>query len=178
MSSGSLVFVGFIRASPGGRRVHSGSLGSFGWSGSFGFVGFIRSRPVGFLRACPRGRLVISVRWVHPSAVWGCLVHSGAPWGSSGSTAFVWFIRVGRRIHSGVPRWSSGSFRLVGLVRALPGCRRVLSCSLGSLRRALGVVGFIRVGWVHSGAQWGTSDSVVRFIRARHGGLGFIGARL
>ena len=81
-----------------GCRVHSGAL----WvsSVSFGFVGLIGVRPwcrgvhlgfVGFIRARPRCRLVhsgtrslfIGVRWVH----------TGVPWGSSGSFALVEFIR-------------------------------------------------------------------------------------
>ena len=40
-----------------------------------------------------------------------------------------------------------------------PGGRRVHPGSLGSLGRALGVVGFIRGNWVNWGAPWGSSDS-------------------
>ena len=38
-SSGSFGFVGYIRPRPGGRRIHSGSLGSF--VRALGVVGFI-----------------------------------------------------------------------------------------------------------------------------------------
>ena len=41
-SSGSFGFGGFIGVRPEGRRVRSGSLGSFGWA--MGVVGFVRCR--------------------------------------------------------------------------------------------------------------------------------------
>ena len=80
----ALGVVGFIQARPGGRRVHSGSLGLFwrtlvivvfirvgsvhscaprGSSDSLGFVGFIRAR-IEVVRLIPVRR-----------------AHSGAPWG-------------------------------------------------------------------------------------------------
>ena len=40
---GFIWVVGSIRASPGGRRVHKGSLGLF--PGPLGFVRFIQARP-------------------------------------------------------------------------------------------------------------------------------------
>ena len=49
------------------------------------------------------------------------------PSGLSGMTGFTWVRPWGRRVH---PRW------------------------LGSLECALGVVGFIRVRWVHWSASW------------------------
>ena len=77
--SGSFGFVAFMRARPGGRRVHSCLSGSFahslGESCSFVFVGFIR--------ACPGGS------WVHSVTLWGL----------SGSFGFVQACPVGRRVH-------------------------------------------------------------------------------
>ena len=49
---------------------------------------------------------------------------------------------------------------IVGYIRARPGGD---SGSLGSFQRAMGVVGFFRVHWVHSGVPWGSSSSF-RFI--------------
>ena len=80
MSLRSFGFVRFIRAIPGVRRVRSGWLGSFGRA-----LEVIRARPGG--RRGHSGSLVSFVgaldivlfRWVH----------SGAPWGSSGSFGFV-----------------------------------------------------------------------------------------
>ena len=59
----------------------------------------------------------------------------------------------------------------VGLILELPGRGRVHSDSLGAFRRALGVVGFIRVRWVHSRA-WEPLGlfGIVWFILARPGG--------
>ena len=147
-----LVVVGFI---PGGRWVHScapwGSLGS-----SFG-------------RAL--GALVF---------IW---VHSGAPLGSSGSPGLFEYSDGSwgscRSLGSRTLGWS-GSFVFVGIIsRALwcafwmvafiwarPGSRRVHYCSLGSLGRALAVVG------AHSGTPCGSSGSF-RFGRAL-GGAGSI----
>ena len=97
---------GFILARPGGRRVHSGSLGAFGRA--IAVVGIIR------------------VGLVHAGAPWGRWVHSG--WlGSFGcalvalSASFVdvGFIPArpgGHRIHSD----SSGSFgRALGVARGV-----------------------------------------------------------
>ena len=55
------------------------------------------------------------------------------------------FIR-GHSVHWGAPWGSSDSFRVAGFIRERPGNRRVRSGSLGSLRCAIGVVGFVR-GW-------------------------------
>ena len=137
---GSLRFaigvVGFIQD----RLVHSGS--PLGKLVSFGVFGFTRVRSGG--------------RCVHPRTL--------------GSLAFalgvVGFIR-GRRVHSGSP--SCGSFsssRVVGLTRIRPVGDWVHPASLGSLAFAVGVVGFFRCRWVHSG--W--SSGVVGFTRLRPGG--------
>ena len=95
---------------------------------------------------------------------------------SSGSSRFI-------RALTGA-RWGAplGPLGFVWFIHARPGGRLVHLSSLGSLRRALRVVvfvrarpvvgGFIRVLWVSSGAPWETSCSFgfVRFIRARSGG--------
>ena len=48
------------------------------------------------------------------------------------------------------PPWGSlDLFGVVGLIRARPVGRWIHSVSLGSFGCALGVVGFIRVRWVH-----------------------------
>ena len=58
---------------------------------------------------------------------------------------------------------------VVGFTRARPGGGRVYTVSLGSLARALGIVGFIRSLWVHSGAPWGSigSSGVVGLTQVR-----------
>ena len=73
-------------------------------------------------------------------------VHSGAPLASYGSFGFVGFIltHIGGHahrvywVHSGAT-WTVYSGWLGSLV---------------SLKRILGVIGFIRVLWVHSGGRW------------------------
>ena len=136
----------FIRAHPGCRWVHSGSLGSFGhvelvvpvhwvhlcefwwWSGSFGFVAFTLTR------------------------YWGHCIHSGAPWRSFGS-----FRRALR---------SEGSYGCVDLFEHALGDNHYVL--LGSFGRLFGVVGFIWGRWVHSAAPWWSSSSFLffGFIRA------------
>ena len=85
MSSGSLGFVGFIRARLWLRRVYSGSLGSF--RRAVGVAGFI------------------SVRWVHSSATWWSL---GGWTGSFRIVGFIWArsgghlgALLGSSVHSG-----------------------------------------------------------------------------
>ena len=106
---------------PGVGRVHPESLRSLGCA--FGVTVFTRRR-------------------------WG---DWGAPSGSSGSFRVGRFIRVrhrGRFIRSrffpGVSLGSSGSFWVVDFVRVRLEARRVHPRSLGPLRCALGIVGFIR----------------------------------
>ena len=65
-------------------------------------------------------------------------MHLVAPWGSLGSFGFIEFFRArpgGRRPHAGSLGSFEGALGVVGFIRALPG-----------------VVVFIRVRWVHSGA--------------------------
>ena len=103
MSSGLFRDVGFIRAHPCGRPVHSGSLSSF--RRTLVVVVFIR------------------VRWVR----WR------APWGLSGSFGFVRFIRArpwGHSVDSGVPSESLGSFGFVRLIKEV--CRVHSGATLGS----------------------------------------------
>ena len=118
--------VGFIPARPRGRRVHSGSLSSFGhavrnvvfipvcvvhsgassgWSGSFVFVGFIQAYPgvrrvhSGSLDSFGRALdVVVFIRdgWVHS--------------GSFGSALLVVGIILVHWVHSGARWCSSGSF--------------------------------------------------------------------
>ena len=143
-------FVGFIRARPVCRWVHSGarpcsqlgSLGSFwralwvvefipvhwfhsavsmGSLGSFGLVGFIRPSPCGrWVHLCLFGHALVVVGLIR-ARHW---VHSGVPWQWSGSFEFVWFIWVRpwgvRWVHWGA---LLGSFGFVGFIRAHPGCR-------------------------------------------------------
>ena len=169
------------------------------WFGSFGFVYFIRGRwvhlrsfrralgVVGFLQV----RLIhfgsalnvvgfLRVRLVHSSLTWGslgsfgfilsrpgdCWVHSGAPCETLCSFAFAWFIRADagcRLAHSVEP------CDLFGFVRTRPWGLSVHFRSFGAIGRALGVVGFIRVGLVHSGAP-SVSLGSYGFIRSCAGG--------
>ena len=144
---------GFIPTRPGGRRVHSGSLCSFGRTlvvapcvslGSFDCTQGVAR----YILARPAGR------WVH----------SGAIWVSSVSLGFIRARPWCRRVH----------FCLGGFLQARPGCRSagVHLGSLGSFGCALGVVGFIHVRWVNSGAPWRSSGSFGfdGLIRARPGG--------
>ena len=64
---------------------------------------------------------------------------------------------------------SSDSFRLLRFIRARHGDCHVNSSTLGLVGRALWVVAFIRVDWVHSGAPFGWSVWSVS--------LGSLGAR-
>ena len=160
-SLGLFGFVGFIRARTGGRRFHSCSLGSFGHA-------LVSTCSFGFVRALHGGRRV----------------HSGSL-GSSmralGVVGFVGFIRARQgcrlvnygapwdcRVHSGAPLLSSSSFGFVGFIRSRPGGRPAHLVSLGSFKRALVVVGFIRVHWDHSGEPLRSLGlfGVVGFIRA------------
>ena len=127
MSLGSFGVVEFIRVHPGGRWVHSGSLGSFGCSlvvvvfilgrrdrlvslGSFCVVGFVWGsfRVVGFVRVHPGGR------WVHS--------------GSFGSFKFALgvggFVRK-RWVPSGAPREPLKIFMFVGFIWVRTVCRWV-----------------------------------------------------
>ena len=96
----SLVFFWFVRVGPGGLWLRSGVSVSFGCA--TGVAGFVRVR----------------------------LVRSRAPWGSLGSSGFLYSI------------W----------VRS--GGRCVLSGSFGACGWALEVVGFVKVRLVCSGAPW------------------------
>ena len=58
-------------------------------------------------------------------------------------------------IHAGSPWGTLCSSGVVGLTLFLHWCRWVHPGSLGSLGFALGVFGFIRVPWIHSGAPLG-----------------------
>ena len=130
LSSSEVVRFTLVRR--GGHCVHPGSLGSLGCT--LGVVRFFQ----GGTRVRARGR------WVHHGSL-GFLgvvlivrsrwIHSYAPWGLLRSTGVVRFTRertVVRWVHAG-SLGSSGS----------------------ALGYALGVVGFIRGCWVHSGAPWG-----------------------
>ena len=157
-------FVGFILGRLGGRRFHSSA--PWGSLGSFGFVGYIRERPGWSFRRALRFVGFIPFRYGH----------TGAPLGSSGLCVFAWFIRA-------CPGYDSDSFwralDVIGLIqglplgfvvfiRARPVChsgvlpwsRRGHSGSLGSFRRALGVVDFIPVRWFHSCVSRGWSGNL------------------
>ena len=131
------MFVGFIPARPGVRRVNSGApLGR-------------RLRLVSFGCAVA----VVGIIWV-------VLVQSGAPWGSSGSLLVGAYIRAllgGHRDHSGSLGSFGRSLGFTGFIWARPCGRLVNLVLLGSRGRSLGVVGFILVRCVHSGALWVSS---------------------
>ena len=107
--------------------------------------------------------------WVHPwllgslqctlVIVRGRWVHYSAPWVWLGSSGVAEFTRV-RSLRSS---W------VVGFTRVRRSCRWIHPCSLGSLFFVLGVIGFIRGLWVHSGSPCGSlgSSVVVGFIRVR-----------
>ena len=156
---------------PGNHQGVSGSLGSSRESsGSFGVVG-VRTGCHGVHSAlnsfgCTLGVIgFIRGRWVH----------SGVPWGSSGSFRIVRFIRVhpavfrvysGRYVHSGAPWGSSGSFGVVRFIRVRPGGLRFQSGSLGSFRCTRVVIGFIWGCRVHSRSlgTFGCALPVIGFI--------------
>ena len=145
------MFVGFIRARPGGNtrlcvlwfiRVLWVRLGvSWGLSGSFGFVGVVWVPPAdrrfdsGSLGSFVRAMVVVGLI---RAPCGGRQIDSGSPWGSSGSFVFFVFIRV----HSGVVelirvRWFPsgthwallGSFGFVWSIRACPGGHRLDSAA-------------------------------------------------
>ena len=96
--------------------------------------------------------------WSHPGVVGFILVrsvHSCAPWGSLDSLGCALRVVVFIRfccVHLGDDWGWSCSFWYVGFVRAHPEGRRVHLGSLGSIERVLGVVRFIMVRCVRSGA--------------------------
>ena len=114
----------------GFMRMHSDV--SRGWCDSFRFVGFTWARP--------GARRVIRVYSAYCGA--------SLPWSADSLGLFgralggVGFIRV-RWVHFGAPWAHSGSFMFVAFIRERLGCRQVHSGTLGSLRLALWVVGFI-----------------------------------
>ena len=168
---GSLCLFGFVGSIPGrsgGRRVYSGSSGSF--SRYLGVVRFIMARPGGrrihFGSLGSLGRALVVVGIIRTRRR-GRLGHWGAPWvssrsfgfprGSSGSLGsfrrakwvlgFVGFIRARsgfRWVHSHLAAlWWSDSVGFVGFIRAHPVGRRVHSGSLGSFRRTVSLDGII-----------------------------------
>ena len=112
-------------------------------SGSFAFVGFIHARSGGYR------------------------VH----FGSSGSLGCALGVVGFHCVHSYASKAWSFSIRFVGFIRSGPEFRRIgsiltrmrLQGWLGYLRRAMYVIGFIRV---HVAAPWGSSGSF-GFIQAR-----------
>ena len=77
--------LGFIQVCHVGRRVHFGSLGSFG-------------RPLGVVRFV---QALTACLWAHSGVACGRRVHLGAPWGPFGRPLIVvGLIRV-RWVHSG-----------------------------------------------------------------------------
>ena len=172
-SSGSFAFVGFIRSRLGGRRFHSGSFGR-----TLEFVGFIRVCCVH--AGAPWGSLgsFVFVRFIQ-ARNWRRRVHSGL-FGLFGRALVVFGLIQVLLVRSGTPYGSSSLFGFIGLIRAYPGGRRFQSFFLVAFGRAkdvvvfirvrrrgclvyldsldsfwctLGVVGFIRVGWVCSRAS-------------------------
>ena len=136
---------GFTRVRPRGLQVHSWSLGSRGCV--MGGVGIIRGR------------------WVHseftlvlPGVVGVRLVHTGAPWGSSGVGEFSRLCPGSRRVHlgsfgsRGCTVGSSGSFGIVWFARVRPGGRRVHS--------GCGVFGLTRVRPRCRRVHWGSLSRV------------------
>ena len=116
--------VGFTRVSPGGRWVLLGSLGLLGCP-----IGV-----VGFIWGC----------WVHMSApfvvdehIQNRYAHAGAPWG-------------GGWVHLGAPWVRFGLCVVDGFNRVCPGVNWVHPRSLGSLRCAQVVIGFILFRCVRS----------------------------
>ena len=110
-------FVGFFRARPGERSVHSGAL----WV-SFAII----------WAHTGVGRFIL-VRWVHSGASWGSF---GSCEHTLGVIGFIWF----RCVHSCSSWPSLGSFVFGGFIRASPVCRRVLSALLGLFGRDLRIV--------------------------------------
>ena len=133
----ALGIVGFIRARPGGRFVHLGSLGSFG-----------------------RGLEVVGIIHERPESR---SVHSGAFFRWFGLVGFIRGRHRSRSVHSGA---HLGSFGIVGFIREWPARGYVHFCWLGSFGGVQGVDVFILARpwgrsvhlsvplglWVHSGA--------------------------
>ena len=154
----TLGVVGFIR----GRGVHSGWL----------CVSLVLSGVVGFIRGL----------WVHSGSHWGSFVSSGiVGWRNGDRLVYPRSLDtpgfVIRWVHPGsfgshaLPWVSLGSLVLVGFTRVRSADLWVHPETLSSFGCALGVIGFIRGGWVHSGKPWESlgSSGVVGFTRVRPG---------
>ena len=172
-SSVSFVLIGSILTPPWSRLFHSFSFGLY--VRALSVVGFIQFRWVHSVAPCgsscsfgslgPFWRVLgvigsIRVRSVHLGTALG-----------SGSFAFVVFILArpsGRRVHSGSFGYSWAPWGSFGFILARTGGRQVHSGWLFSFGRALGVVWFIHVRWVHSCALCRLSGSfgLVGFTRA------------
>ena len=169
----------FMSVRQGGRRVHSGSLGSFmgamavvgfrwvnagAWSDSFGFVGLIRTHPEdrrvhsGWLGSSGGSLGVVGFVGSLERAMESFGFVKARPW----VVVFIWV----RWAHSCAPWEYSGSFRFVASIRSRLAGRRVHSGVLGSLGA---LVWFFQVRWVHSAAPWGSSGSFVFVVLIRAG---------
>ena len=165
-------------------------------SGSFRVAGLlgVRTGDVGFIRGRCVHQGVSWGFWLH----WGSLGYLFVPWWLSCSFGVDGFIvvrpsvscalfglgmfvrrfivvRPGLRrvlwLNWEAPSVSSCLFGVHWFIGVCTASRRVLSGSLGSLRYALGVFGFVRGRWVHWCTSWRSSRSFgdCEFIRKRPG---------
>ena len=85
---------------------------------------------------------VFGFLWVPSRALSGDLVHSGSRKSFLGFGGFIGF-HVGSVV---LAEWSQGSYGLAWVHSCALGVVRIIRIRMGSLRRSIGVVGYIRFG--------------------------------
>ena len=167
MSLGSFGIVGFTRVRPGGRCVHVGSFGPL--VRALVVVGSIRGRLVSLARALGSlgAFVVVGFTRARPEGLW---VHAGSfgllacalvHAGSLGSSGVTFACPGVRRVHRGSLGSLARALWVVGFTGACPG-----GCCVhpGSFAYAMGVVWVIRGCWVHTRFPWGSLGLLARYL--------------